>query len=683
MIDAAMIPRELVLSPHWVCWKLEVRPGESKPTKPPYNCRTGGYARHDRPSTWVTFEEALAYVAAHPQMDGIGYVFAADDPFLGIDLDACIDETGTIKPWAADIVDVLASYTELSPSGRGLHLIVEATWPTDAGHRRRIQGDADAEAKVEVFDRLRYFTITGRRWPGTPGHVAARQTRVDELARSMPAPTPASAATAPGNIPLALDDRELLDRMFGSRHGAQIQNLWAGDTSAHGGDASAADQALCNHLAFWTDNDAPRMDRLFRQSGLVRAKWESREDYRSLTIGKAIAATPEGYRPGSGLERPPMPGDPDAPPPARLEPEPEPATEESTSSSVESEPPARQVWIAVREREERERLAARIDAISRNGLGPEIVLPETATAEELLARTLPDVRWIVPEILPEGFGCLFGRTKTRKSWLALAIALAVAKGGRVLGSIPVEQRGVLYLSMEDTERRLQSRLRVLLGDSEAPATFHYRTQWPRFGSRGQGDRILREWQLLHPDVGLIILDTYAKIRAPQTPGGSAYDQDYEAAALVKTLADLLGITILVLHHQSKMAREDWVDSLNASTGLAAAADTLLLLDGKRDEASATLRITGRDVETADMHLEWNHQAAIWTLEGKAEDYERNRDRTAVYAVIARVNGPVKVPQLAQELGRSRSSVYQLVSRLVNQGDLLDLGSGFYSKPPFS
>jgi putative DNA primase/helicase len=146
------IPVELADRPQWVCWCLEERDG--KMTKVPYTPGTLRRASSTDLMTWKPFPEALAaYKRSEPPYDGIGFVFSSADPFVGIDLDKCRDpQTGEIKPWAQKIIArVQAGYIEVSPSGTGVHIIVEGT----------VRGGGMRKGKVEMYPRERFFTITG------------------------------------------------------------------------------------------------------------------------------------------------------------------------------------------------------------------------------------------------------------------------------------------------------------------------------------------------------------------------------------------------------------------------------------------------------------------------------------------------------------------------------------------
>jgi putative DNA primase/helicase len=150
------IPAELQARKQWVCWKLELRNG--KWTKPPYNARTGGKAKPNDSDTWSTFEEACAaYQRGKPVYAGIGYVLSADDPYCVVDLDKCRDPvTGAIKESAQRIIDEFATYAEISPSETGIHIFCRAVLPAGGKNQNG----------VEIYDRGRYITFTGRRIGG-------------------------------------------------------------------------------------------------------------------------------------------------------------------------------------------------------------------------------------------------------------------------------------------------------------------------------------------------------------------------------------------------------------------------------------------------------------------------------------------------------------------------------------
>lgn len=282
------VPGALRERRQWVLWRLEQRAAQKKPTKVPYQ-PDGRPASSTDPATWVSFDEAQAAYGTG-RFDGVGYVFISQDPFVGIDLDRCRDAgTGEVAPWAKATIERFATYCELSPSGTGVHLILEGALPP--GGRKRGQ--------IECYDTARYFTITGRGLNGAPPRdVEARW----EVLEAWHAETFAArgAATAPeAAAPETAEPRSgggdnevLLDRARRAKNGEKFRALFdQGDTKGYASH-SEADLALCLILVFWTDGDAERVERLFRRSALFREKWDQSagqgETYGQRTIRTAV-----------------------------------------------------------------------------------------------------------------------------------------------------------------------------------------------------------------------------------------------------------------------------------------------------------------------------------------------------------------------------------------------------------
>lgn len=299
MNHQSSVPLELTALRQWVCWKLEdAKSGSGKKTKIPYCVETGSLASSTDPATWTTYGRA---VDASRGYDGVGFVFSVDDPYCGIDLDNSIEMAGDlyrILSWANPYYLELASYSEISPSGHGLKIWVKAKFPGATGRKRNKAGPNGGA--VEIYDHFRYFTVTGERF-GAYTTIENRQGVVDAMyAALFPAKVASQAVgdVLPGGG-LNLPDGELVRRIQAARGGDAFRRLWGGSTAEHGEDHSAADMAMCNTLAFWVGPDPSRIDRLFRQSGLFRDKWE-REDYRTRTIGRVLEGRTDYYRPAEG-----------------------------------------------------------------------------------------------------------------------------------------------------------------------------------------------------------------------------------------------------------------------------------------------------------------------------------------------------------------------------------------------
>lgn len=301
------IPEEMRARSQWVVFKLEDRgdkrpDGTPKMSKCPYapNGRKRKASSTD-PATWGTFDQAVACLnAPKSPYSGIGYVFSADDPYTGVDLDNCCPTPGELEPWAAEIVELLGSYAEFSPSGTGVHIIVRGTKPDKKCKKVGYGGEG---RDVEVYSAGRFFCTTGERLPDADTEIRERTAELATLwVRLFPPPPEKPGrkqSQTPAGDPSTIADQDLLSMASNAKNGDKFLRLWTGDTSGYDGDESDADMALCCMLAFWTDRDPQRIDRLFRQSGLFRAKWD-REDYAQRTIEAALQHTTEGYRPGGG-----------------------------------------------------------------------------------------------------------------------------------------------------------------------------------------------------------------------------------------------------------------------------------------------------------------------------------------------------------------------------------------------
>ena len=271
------MPRVLLNTDQWVAWKSG---------KIPIDPKTGNFASTGDRTTWGDYNTALKAVHLLDECLGVGFVFSKEDPFTGVDLDDCrVPRTGKIESWAMEIIRSLDSYTETSPSGTGLHILIRATVP--GGGRRA--------GSFEAYSQDRFFLMTGQHLDGTPTTIEHRQAQFDRVFAGMFSETksskPTKSAVHSHTQPPELTDEDLLEVALSARNGEKFRLLFMGQWQNNYRSQSEADQALMNLLAFWTARNPERMDRMFRQSGLMRPKWEQREDYRNRTIENAIRLT--------------------------------------------------------------------------------------------------------------------------------------------------------------------------------------------------------------------------------------------------------------------------------------------------------------------------------------------------------------------------------------------------------
>lgn len=290
------VPQELKILKRWVCFKVEGT-NDGKQTKRPYNALNGKLAKVNDDLTWCTFNIALMGCEKY-NCDGIGFILG--NGIFGIDLDNHVDENGvppmTEEEFAIltkEFVDTLDSYSEVSQSGLGVHIICQGKLPK--GSRRK--------GSVEMYDNGRFFAFTGNAINNVP--INNREQEVIPLwekyvnTKKENEEQQSKRIINPEDEILKLSDEELIDIAINSKNGETFYRYYhEGDISMNNNDQSAADMAFCNLLAFWCNFDESQMDRIFRNSALMRDKWDEMrgaQTYGELTIRNACANTTNGY----------------------------------------------------------------------------------------------------------------------------------------------------------------------------------------------------------------------------------------------------------------------------------------------------------------------------------------------------------------------------------------------------
>jgi len=233
---------------------------------------------------------------------------------------------------------------------------------------------------------------------------------------------------------------------------------------------------------------------------------------------------------------------------------------------------------------------------------------ETMTAEQLQRAPYSPVPFLVDELIPEGLHILAGAPKIGKSWLALWLCLCVAQG-QTLWNFTTTQGEVLYLSLEDSFQRIQTRLFDLT--EAAPPTLHFAIMADtlKHGLEQQIEQFLTE----HPDTKLVVIDTLQRVRSTGNDS-NLYANDYQNIGLLKRLADRRHIAILLIHHLRKLHDDDPMNMISGSTGLSGAADsTFVLQKSSRLANIASLHCSGRDIPDRTLKLEFGEEDHVWKL----------------------------------------------------------------------
>jgi len=507
------IPVELTEKNQFVLWRSEVR--EGKPTKVPYQVN-GQRAKSNNQITWASFPEASKALNNGRSFDGIGFMLTSDDHFTGIDLDKCRDlETETIEPWALNIIDEINSYTEISPSGTGIRIFVKDAKLPEHGRKN---------GKIEIYDSGRYLTLTGHQVEGTPATIEGRQDEVLQLHKRVfdrkPQETPGEQGTPQPSGDYT--DGELLSRMFQARSGDKIQDLFNGNFSGYPSQ-SEADLALCMHLAFWTYKNPVTMDRIFRQSGLFRKKWDkihysSGKTYGEETIRRACESTLETFN-------------------GRLQTE---GLKASVPGEAIQETPDDLQGNSGNNLEEKRQICTLKDAV----LPAEAFINIPVEHRRCFLHPWLKEKSLVEIVAPRGLG---------KTWDVLSIAIAACSGngfGPWGGRDPV--RG-LYLDAEMTSQDIVERLKMLQLPTGIPLFIlsndfaHTLGIPPAHLGNPEWRKIFKEF-LVGEKIELVVLDNIASL----TPGFDENSkQDWDPVN--QYLLDLRrsGITVIFVHHSGK------------------------------------------------------------------------------------------------------------------------------------
>jgi hypothetical protein len=298
-------------------------------------------------------------------------------------------------------------------------------------------------------------------------------------------------------------------------------------------------------------------------------------------------------------------------------------------------------------------------------------------ADELMSIEFPEPRWAVPGILAEGVSLLAGPPKVGKSWLSLGLGLAIASGGQVFGRIDVNGGPVLYLALEDTPRRHQTRMAKILDGRHPPTGLTLATSCPALPQGG--DEAIAGWLDHTPDARLVVIDVFAKVRGTSS-GMSGYDSDYAAIGRAKHLADSYGVAVVLVHHVRKAGADDFLAQVSGTNGLAGAADATLVLKRSRGQGDGVLHVTGRDIDEAEYALSFDPAAGAWLMvDGSAQEQTLSGTRAAILRYIREFPGSTPA-KIASALGESRENVKRTCARMAEAGQLRRDGTGAYLPP---
>lgn len=294
------LEKEFGNNKQWCNWRFETVKG--KLTKVPYFSKTRKASSTD-PKTWITMEEAeIAFNNGGNKFDGMGLFFPSDETLLGIDFDMCL-ENGKIKHEKKDEIERFIkesnTYTEISPSGTGLHVFLNLEESLSITNKKEPKSVIKTDRKaMEIYTKERYFTVTNNPYGKTLPVRKISKKEALRLLMIIGYPWTKEEATnkTVSKTSESFDDATIIKKMFASKNGKDAKALYEGSSEKYKGDESSADMALCMHLAFWTGRNPIQIERIWLESPLgKREKTQTRKDYRDRTVNASILNTTEVY----------------------------------------------------------------------------------------------------------------------------------------------------------------------------------------------------------------------------------------------------------------------------------------------------------------------------------------------------------------------------------------------------
>ncbi|MBU3540228.1 AAA family ATPase [Polynucleobacter sp. UB-Tiil-W10] len=282
------------------------------------------------------------------------------------------------------------------------------------------------------------------------------------------------------------------------------------------------------------------------------------------------------------------------------------------------------------------------------------------SAKELANKKFPPLIWVVQDILPEGCYLLSARPKVGKSWLALQCCIAVAYGSQTLGK-EVQAGKAIYLALEDNQRRLQGRLKIMRPQGYSTDNLILHTEWPKLNDGGLE---ALEKLIISESPRLVVIDTLAKVRPSMGRNSNLYESDYSAVAPLTGLANKYRCCILVVTHNRKgKSDSDALEQISGSLGLSGAVDGALVIDGIRSDKQYKLSLIGRDIPNDDELAISRQENGEWKILGEATQVFISAERKEITDVLRLHPAGLKPKEIAEIIGKKQPTVRRLLSSM--------------------
>lgn len=304
---------------------------------------------------------------------------------------------------------------------------------------------------------------------------------------------------------------------------------------------------------------------------------------------------------------------------------------------------------------------------------------DTISAETLQTKDFPELVYVVDQLIVDGaLTFLTGAPKGGKSWAAMNVCSAVATGGKAFGNLQCALGDVLYLALEDNQRRLKSRLQKLNPYDTWPPRLKFVTESPRLGDGGLA--MMETWVQETEDPTLIVIDVFVKVRDASASGANGYDTDYSAVVPLQRFAAENGVAILCIHHTRKMKADDALETVSGTTGLTGAADTVLVLqrDAALSKGEALLKGRGRDIPDVEMAMSFNEVTCEWQHLGDASEYRASKEEQEIIDALKTSEQAMGAQEIAEILpDLNTKTISQRLTRMTERGKIRKISYGMY------
>ena len=308
--------------------------------------------------------------------------------------------------------------------------------------------------------------------------------------------------------------------------------------------------------------------------------------------------------------------------------------------------------------------------------------PNIISATKIAETNYPKIKWAIKNLLPEGLTILGGNPKLGKSWMVLNLGLLIASNKEINPSFKfdITPGVVLYIALEDNERRLHRRLKKCCRNKGIPPDLYFATEWPIIGMGGL--RAIENFIIQIPETRLIIIDPIAKIwpiatKGSKDPNRTIYHNDYEIIGNIKEISDKYNVSILCNHHLTKNQKgEDPLGLLSGSMGISGGIDTVMILKRTRSTSSGTLFITGRDIYEKTEEVEYNEKTGWWNFLGDKKPL-LGAEILNLLNLLQQHKESIRLVDICKMTNKTAPNISRMLKFLVENGNVKKTGMGVY------